>query len=141
MKIERIDHIHIKPENFEASRDAFEKFFGNEFLLKMEMEEYGTEVAYEPFPIGAELFRPTDTSKSISAQRAEKAKGIFTVCYKVDNIKEAQAKLEEMGCPVLEWYDNGPIQEALFDTEAIFGISIELIEYPFESMRAMMGAG
>lgn len=40
---------------------------------------------------------------------------------------------------MLEYIDNNPILEAVFDTKADFGFYIELTEYPFESMRDLAG--
>lgn len=141
MKIERFDHVHVKAPDFNKFSNDFEKFMGQEFFMKMDMtEEYGSNVVYEPFPIGVEAFDPKDPTKSVSGKVAgEAAVGIFSICFKVTNLKEAQAEMEAMGCKKLEHYDNGPIQEALFDTKGTFGFYMELIEYPFESLRAMAG--
>jgi hypothetical protein len=142
MKIERFDHMHVKAPEFEKFMPAFEKFMGQEFFMKMDMtEQYGNYVIYEPFPIGVEAFIPKDPSKSLSAKlAAESPVGVFVVCFKVPNLKEAEAEMAAMGYKKLEHYDNGPIQEALFGTKEIFGFNMELIEYPFESLRAMAGA-
>ena len=40
---------------------------------------------------------------------------------------------------MLEYIDNSPILEAVFDTKEDFGFYIELTEYPFESMRDLAG--
>jgi catechol 2,3-dioxygenase-like lactoylglutathione lyase family enzyme len=141
MKIERFDHVHIKAPDFNKFTEAFEAFMGQEFFLKMDMtEEYGSDVIYEPFPIGVEAFDPKDPTKSISGKLAgESPIGVFVICFKVSNLEEAQAEMEAMGYKKLEHYDNGPIQEALFDTKDDFGFNTELIEYPFESLRDMAG--
>lgn len=136
MKIQRIDHMHFKPQNFEGFSNAFEQIMGNSFTMNMDMtEEYGSEVSFEPYPIGLELFKPTDPTKSISGAVADAAPyGVFVITFKVENLKEAQAEMEAMGYKMLEYYDNGPIQEALFDTKEALGIHLELIEYPGDSM-------
>ena len=106
-------------------------------------ERYGTVVAYEPYPVGLEVFKATDPSKSISAELSAEANGIFAVCFKVDSLQTAISDMESIGYKMLEYYDNSPILEALFDTKDDFGFYIELTEYPFESMRevaAMMAA-
>jgi hypothetical protein len=139
MKIERIDHVHIKPSDFNRFTMAFEKFMSQGFFMKMDMtEQYGSNVVFEPFPIGVEAFDPKDPTKSISGSlAAESPPGVFVICFKVPNLNEAQSEMEAMGYKKLEHYDNGPIQEALFDTKDVFGYQTELIEYPFESMRSM----
>ena len=61
------------------------------------------------------------------------------MCYKVTNLKEAISDMENMGYKMLEYIDNNPILEAVFDTKKDFGFYIELTEYPFESMRDLAG--
>lgn len=137
LKIQRFDHMHVCPKDFDKFNQKFQKFLGYEYLMQMPMEQYGTEVAYEPAPIGLEAFRPVDPQKSLSAKIASESEGIFCVCYKVDNLKEAIEEMEAKGWKMLEYYDNGPILEALFETKDDLGFYIELTEYPFESMREL----
>ena len=143
-KILHFDHMHVHPDNFDHFNEKFEKFLGGEFFMKDDMtERYGTMVAYEPYPVGLEVFKATDPSKSISAKLSAEANGIFAVCFKVDSLQTAISDMEDIGYKMLEYYDNTPILEALFDTKDDFGFYIELTEYPFESMRevaAMMAA-
>lgn len=139
-KIERFDHVHVNPKNFEKFNENFQKFLGYEYLMNMPMEEYGTEVAYEPAPIGMEAFKVHDPSKSEEARIASESEGIFVISYKVDNLAEAIKDMEAKGWKMLEYVDNTPIIEAVFDTKDDFGFYIEMIEYPFPSMRAMLGA-
>lgn len=139
-KIERFDHMHVNPEDFKRFSEKFETFMGHEFFMKQDMtEQYGTDVVYEPAPVGVEVFRVTDASRSFSAKIAEESSGVFCVCYKVANLKEAIADMENMGYKMLEYIDNSPILEAVFDTKEDFGFYIELTEYPFESMRDLAG--
>ena len=137
MKIQRFDHMHIRPKDLDRFNEKFQKFLGYDYLMQMPMEQYGTEVAYEPAPIGVEAFKPLDPTKSLSAKIASESDGVFCVCYKVDNLEEATAEMEAKGWKKLEFYDNNPIFEALFDTKDDFGFYIELTEYPFESMREL----
>lgn len=139
-KIERFDHMHVNPDNFERFSENFEKFMGQPFFMKEDMtEQYGTNVVYEPAPVGVEVFKVTNPSQSFSAKIAEESSGIFCVCYKVTNLKEAISDMENMGYKMLEYIDNNPILEAVFDTKKDFGFYIELTEYPFESMRDLAG--
>lgn len=139
-KLQRFDHMHVHPSDFDHFNEKFQRFMGMDFFMKDDMsEKYGTKVAFEPAPIGVESFQVTDTSKSLSAELADRAQGIYCICFKVDNLKEAIAGMEELGYKMLEYYDNSPILEALFDTQTDFGFNIELTEYPFESMRALAG--
>jgi len=136
MKI-RFDHLHLNPENFEKFNAAFQKLMDQDFMMNMPMEQYGTKVAYEPFPIGVEAFQVTDTTKSVSAKVASENPGVFCLSFRVENLAEAIKEMEEKGWKMLEYIDNAPILEALFDTKADMGIYIELVETPFDDLRAM----
>lgn len=135
MKIQRFDHMHVRPKDFDRFNEKFQKFLGYDYLMNMPMDQYGAEVAYEPSPIGMEVFRLLDATKSVSAKIASESDGVFCVCYKVDNLAEAITEMESKGWKMLEYIDNNPILEAVFDTKDDFGFYIELTEYPFESMR------
>ncbi len=138
MKILRFDHLHVRPENFEAFNEKFQKFMGNDFLMNMPMPEYGTEIAYEPFPVGVEAFKVVNPAGSVSAKVASESKGVFVLSYRVENIQVAIKEMEELGWKMVEYYDNTPILEALFDTMDDFGFNIEFIETPFDNMRESM---
>ncbi len=135
MKIQRFDHMHVRPKDFDRFNEKFQKFLGYDYLMNMPMDQYGAEVAYEPSPIGMEVFRLLDATKSVSAKIASESDGVFCVCYKVDNLAGAITEMESKGWKMLEYIDNNPILEAVFDTKDDFGFYIELTEYPFESMR------
>ena len=137
MKIMRFDHMHVTPANFELFNEKFQKFLGYDYLMNMPMPQYGTEVAYEPFPIGMEAFKVTDPTVSFSAKVAAENPGVFTIAYRVEKLDEAIKEMEEKGWKMLEYIDNAPILEALFDTKADFGFYIELVETPFDNLRAM----
>ena len=88
MKI-RFDHLHLNPENFEKFNAAFQKLMDQDFMMNMPMEQYGTKVAYEPFPIGMETFEVFDASRSVSAKITSENLGVFCISYRVDNLEEA----------------------------------------------------
>ena len=137
-RIIHFDHMHVHPDDFGKFNEKFQKFLGMDYFMTDDMtERYGTQVAFEPYPVGLEAFKATDPSKSISAKLADEAKGIFAVCYKVDSLEAAIKDMESIGYKMIEYYDNTPILEALFDTKEDFGFYIELTEYPFESMREL----
>jgi len=137
MKILRFDHLHMNPADFDKFNESFQKFMGFDYLMNMPMEQYGTKVAYEPFPVGVEAFQVTDVNKSVSAKVASENSGVFCLSFRVENLAEAIKEMEEKGWKMLEYIDNAPIIEALFDTKADMGIYIELVETPFDDLRAM----
>ena len=138
MKILRFDHMHVKPENYEAFVENVQKLIGHDVIMNMPMPEYGLQVAYEPFPIGLEAFLPVaEANDSYTFRNASNEKDIFSIAFKVENLAEATAEMEANGWKKLEEYPNGPIQEILFDTKKDFGFYLELIEYPFDTLAEM----
>lgn len=138
LKIIRFDHMHVKPDNYEKFVNNLQTLIGHEVVMNMPMPDYGSEVAYEPFPVGLEAFKCVDpNNQTHSGRLAATEKGIFSIAFKVEDLDEATAFMEEHGWKKLEYYDNGPIQEALYDTKADFGFYMELITYPFNTMGDM----
>ncbi len=134
MKVERIDHIHIKCSDFEKSVKIYEELLGKEFLMNLDFtEEHGNLVAFEPYPMGIELMKGT-ANKGTGAITMAAAEGVFMVCLKVPDINEATAEMESMGYKLIERIDSGPIHEAIFDTKEAAGVLIELVEYQGDSM-------
>lgn len=138
IKIIRFDHMHVSPDSYEKFVANVETLIGHKMIMNMPMPEYGMEVAYEPFPIGLEAFKPVaEHNDSYSFKAVTTEKGIFSICFKVESLAEATMFMEEHGWKKLEDYPNGPIQESLFDTKADFGFYMELIEYPFNTLGEM----
>lgn len=138
LKLIRFDHMHVKPDNYDEFVANLSKLIGRDPVMNMPMPDYGMDVAYEPFPVGIEAFRiAAEQNDTYSYKAASTGKGIFSIAFKVENLAEGIAYMEERGWKKLEEYPNGPIQEALFDTKADFGFYMELIEYPFDTMGDM----
>lgn len=138
LKIIRFDHMHVKPESYEKFVNNLTTLIGRAPIMNMPMPEYGMDVAYEPFPVGLEAFKiVAEQNDTYSYKAASTEKGIFSICFKVENLAEGTAFMEEHGWKKLEEYPNDPIQEALFDTKADFGFYMELIEYPFNTLGEM----
>ena len=134
MDILRIDHLHIKGFEYEGFKGAFEQLMGKEFYMDMEFEDQGTEVAYEPYPIGCELFNPLDDTLTSGRLAATSRPGVFVVSYKVPDIEAGIADMKAMGYELIEVFDWGDIKEAIFETYQTFGFYVELISYPGDSI-------
>lgn len=134
MDILRIDHLHIKGFEYEGFKGAFEQLMGKEFYMDMEFEDQGTEVAYEPYPIGCELFNPTDATLTSGRLASTSRPGVFAVSYKVPDIEAGIAEMRAMGYECIEVFDFGDIKEAIFETYQTFGFYVELISYPGDSI-------
>ena len=116
MEIERIDHIHMKGPDFESTTKALGEIIGRDMYMQMDFtEDEGVEVAYEPFPIGIELFRVTDPTRTTGAVADSSSIGPFAISYKVPDIQDGIRDLEALGYRQIKYFDFGPIQEVLFD--------------------------
>lgn len=135
MKILRIDHLHVKGVDFEQTKGAYEQLMGNDFYMQMDFsEDQGAEVAYQPYPMGIELFRVTDREKTSGHLVDGAQPGVFAVSYKVLDIQEGCEEMQAMGYRLIELFDFGDIKEAIFDTVDAFGFYVELISYPGDSI-------
>jgi catechol 2,3-dioxygenase-like lactoylglutathione lyase family enzyme len=135
MKVERIDHIHVKVADQPKTTARYEEVLGAKVLMEADFtDDYGMRVAYNPFPIGIELMEVTDRSKQMAKIYAAAPEGVFALSLKVPNIDEATAEMEAMGHALLMRYDFGEIKEALFDSKKTVGLYVELIEYAAENI-------
>lgn len=137
MKVQRIDHVHFKCSNLEASTDEFEKLTGAKFMRGIDYTDpHGTAASFAPFPMALELIAATDPSKPMGAIYQDAPDGVFAISFKVESMEESIPEMEAIGFKMLMSYDFGPIKEALFDTKAALGTYVELIEYPKDMPQA-----
>jgi catechol 2,3-dioxygenase-like lactoylglutathione lyase family enzyme len=135
MKVERIDHIHVKVKDQPKATGLYEQVLGTKMLMEADFTDgYGMRVAYNPFPIGLELMEVTNTSNELGKIYAAEPDGVFALSLKVPDIEQATADMESMGHKLLMRYDFGEIKEALFDSKKTVGVYIELIEYAGENI-------
>ncbi|MCR4869806.1 MAG: hypothetical protein K5859_00740 [Atopobiaceae bacterium] len=135
MDILRIDHLHVKGFDYEKAREAYEQLMGREFVIDLDFtDDQGTEVVYEPYPLGIELFNPTDPALTSGRLASSSKPGVFAVSYKVPDIEKGIEEMEAMGYGCIEVFDFGDIKEAIFETYETFGFYVELISYPGDSI-------
>ena len=135
MDILRIDHLHVRGFEYEGFKGAFEKLMGKEFYMDLDFsDDQGTEVSYEPYPVGMELFNPTDATLTSGRLAVTSHPGVFAVSYKVPDIEAGIAEMKDLGYECIEVFDFGDIKEAIFETYQVFGFYVELISYPGDSI-------
>lgn len=135
MKVERIDHIHVKCLDLDETSTAYEKVIGKEFKVKIDFTEaQGNLVDFNPFPIGLEVMQVTDPSKGAGAIMATSEVGVFAISLKVPDLNEAITEMESMGFKKIWSGEFCDIMEALFDTKKALGVLVELIEYKTEDI-------
>lgn len=142
MKVERIDHIHIKVKDQPKATARYEEVLGTKMMMEADFsDDYGMRVAYNPFPVGLELMEVTDGAKEMAKIYAAAPDGVFALSLKVPDIDEATAEMEALGHKLLMRYDFGDIKEALFDSKKAVGIYFELIEYAGEDISEVDNGG
>ena len=138
MEVERIDHIHYKTHNRERDTRLFERLLGKKPLFDADFKEYGIRDVFYAFPhVGFQLVEVTDKDGISGPIFDELPEGICGIALKVPDIETAIAEMESMGYKKLYQHDFSPVKEAGFDAREDFGIYIELIEFPGESIQAI----
>ena len=128
----RIDHIGIAVENIREALAFFEQALGLP-LERVDSEEGGrTDVAF--MPVGSsdvELVEPKDTDSGLAKYLAKRGEGIHHICFQVDDIDAALARLKEHGAQLI---DETPRTNALGQRYAFIhpksahGVLIELYQ-------------
>lgn len=135
--IGRIDHIGIAVKGLEEALVFFEQALGLS-LGRIETEEGGsTKVAFFPVSNGdVELVEPQDPESGLAKFLAKRGEGVHHICFEVDDIVSALARLEENGAQLI---DKTPRANAKGDRYAFVhpksahGVLIELYEKPRSS--------
>ncbi len=101
--ITRIDHIGIAVQSINEALKFFETALGI-ILARVESEEGGrTEVAF--LPVGdsdVELVEPKDAESGLAKFLAKRGEGVHHICFEVDNIAEALARLKMHGAQLID---------------------------------------
>ncbi len=128
----RIDHIGIAVQNIQQALAFYQDALGVK-LERVESEEGGrTDVAF--LPVGAsdvELVEPKDTDSGLAKYLAKRGEGIHHICFEVDDIDEALARLKAHGAQLI---DETPRQNvrgqryAFVHPKSAHGVLIELYQ-------------
>lgn len=132
--IARIDHIGIAVQSINESLKFFQDALGIQ-LERIESEEGGrTQVAF--MPVGAsdvELVQPNDTDSGLAKFLAKRGEGVHHICFQVDDIDAALARLKEHGAQLIDETPranaNGT-RYAFVHPKSAHGVLIELYQRP-----------
>ena len=101
--ITRIDHIGIAVQSINDALEFFQDALGMK-LERVESEEGGgTDVAF--LPVGSadvELVEPKETESGLAKFLAKRGEGVHHICFEVDDIASALAKLREHGAQLID---------------------------------------
>lgn len=132
--IKRIDHIGIAVRDINDALKFFEQALGMN-LDHVASEEGGkTKVAF--MPIGGsevELVEPQESENGLAKFLAKRGEGIHHICFEVDDIEAALARLRENGAQLI---DETPrtnasgMRYAFIHPKSAHGVLIELYQKP-----------
>jgi methylmalonyl-CoA/ethylmalonyl-CoA epimerase len=130
----RIDHIAIAVQNIGDALKFFEDALGVQ-LDHTALEEGGrTRVAF--MPVGqseVELVEPQDSESGLAKFIAKRGEGIHHICFEVDDIQAALARLKDKGAQLI---DETPrtntkgMRYAFIHPKSAHGVLIELYQKP-----------
>jgi methylmalonyl-CoA/ethylmalonyl-CoA epimerase len=130
----RIDHIAIAVQNIGDALKFFEDALGVQ-LDHTALEEGGrTRVAF--MPVGqseVELVEPQDSESGLAKFIAKRGEGIHHICFEVDDIQAALARLKAKGAQLI---DETPrtntkgMRYAFIHPKSAHGVLIELYQKP-----------
>lgn len=131
MEAMRLDHVHIKTDNFRQTCDVLQDITGHDFLMEMPFDEMGMEAGYDPFPYSMEVMGVIDESKDLAKLYKDWPNGVFCLTFRVPDYETAAEEMAGKGYPQVARYDSPPfVKEGLFNTLDVLPFYIELIECP-----------
>jgi methylmalonyl-CoA/ethylmalonyl-CoA epimerase len=132
--ITRIDHIGIAVQNINDALAFFQDALGVK-LDRVESEEGGrTQVAF--LPVGTsdvELVEPQDTDSGLAKFLAKRGEGVHHICFEVDDIDAALARLKEKGAQLIDEtprVNSKGMRYAFVHPKSAHGVLIELYQKP-----------
>ena len=130
--VTKIDHIGIAVKNIEETLKFYEDVLGIKCVSQEVVEEQKVKVAF--LPVGdteVELLESTSEDGPIARFIEKKGEGIQHVAFKVDNIEEAIAELQQKGVKLIDEkprYGAGGARIAFLHPKSTAGVLIEISE-------------
>ncbi len=128
----RIDHIGIAVQDIQDALRFYEDALGMKLERVVEEEGGRTEVAF--LPVGqsdVELVEPKDTDSGLAKYLAKRGEGVHHICFEVDDIEAALARLKEHGAQLIDetprWNARGQ-RYAFVHPKSAHGVLIELYQ-------------
>jgi methylmalonyl-CoA epimerase len=133
---ERIDHIAIVVQDLDAALRVYHDVLGLPLERVEEVPAEKVKVAFLPLPKGdgeVELVQPTADDTGIARYLAKRGEGMHHICFEVDDIQAAMAKMAASGLQVLEEEPRVGSQGQKYvfiHPKTAHGVLIELYERP-----------
>jgi methylmalonyl-CoA/ethylmalonyl-CoA epimerase len=132
----RIDHIAIVVQDLDAALRVYRDILGLPLERVEEVPAEKVKVAFLPLPEGdgeVELVQPTADDTGIARYLAKRGEGMHHICFEIDDIQAAMAKMTASGLQVLEEEPRVGSQGQKYvfiHPKTAHGVLIELYERP-----------
>jgi methylmalonyl-CoA/ethylmalonyl-CoA epimerase len=132
--LDEIDHVGIAVRDLEASVERYRRAFGEEPVHRETVDHQGVEEVL--FKVGGsyiQLLRALGPDTPVGKFLERRGEGVHHVGYRVNDIRDALARLREQGLPVV---DEEPrpgsrgTTVAFVHPKALNGVLIELVQDP-----------
>ena len=100
--IKKVNHIAIVVPDLDASMLFWVDALGLELTHREHVASQGVDVAF--LPVGdtkIELLQPTDDESGVARYLAKRGPGMHHLCFEVDDIEAALAKLQALGIQLI----------------------------------------
>jgi len=130
--VKKVDHIGIAVKDLDEALKFYQEVLGMNLEGTEVVEEQKVKVAF--LPIGdteVELLESTDKEGPIAKFIEKKGQGVQHIAYRVDNIEEAIAEMQEKGIRMIDEkprYGAGGAKIAFAHPKFTQGVLIELCE-------------
>ncbi|MEJ5361613.1 MAG: VOC family protein [Spirochaetota bacterium] len=130
--IARIDHVSIAVTDFEKAKNFFESLGA---VAGVGAKDDITKFYWQIFSLGdmsrIELITPTDKGSFLDGFMQSRGSGVHHITLQTYNLKQAIAKLEEMGVPYFGYneYPGGVWKEIFIHPKHAFGVLIQIAEF------------
>jgi methylmalonyl-CoA/ethylmalonyl-CoA epimerase len=132
----RVDHIAIVVQDLDAALGVYHDVLGLPLERVEEVPAEKVKVAFLPLPEGdgeVELVQPTADDTGVARYLAKRGEGMHHICFEVDDIQAAMAKMAASGLQVLEEEPRVGSQGQKYvfiHPKTAHGVLIELYECP-----------
>jgi methylmalonyl-CoA/ethylmalonyl-CoA epimerase len=134
--LRQIEHIAIVVQDLDAALKVYRDALGLPLLRVEEVPAEHVKVAFLALPQGEghiELVQPTDSETGIARFLAKRGEGIHHICFRVDDIAAAMARLTDSSMQTIEQeprLGRHGHKYAFVHPKTAHGVLIELYELP-----------
>ena len=134
--LRQIEHIAIVVQDLDGALKVYRDALGLPLLRVEEVPAEHVKVAFLALPHGEghiELVQPTDSETGIARFLAKRGEGIHHICFRVDDIAAAMARLTDSSMQTIEQeprLGRHGQKYAFVHPKTAHGVLIELYELP-----------